>query len=249
MWRDAFCARSIHGELRNEIVRDVTDRVVPAAGRGRIAARDVAARFVDVLRRDDLSILTQAVDPSQSDGRAWEEFRGIVDRYDCVRIDRYEWSIVSQSEDRLALHLRLEGTAALKAAWRPERRLPRWWNIEARYADGAWRIWRAVTEERRLATAMAAAPSAAEAENIARLGAGGHDVDMLELLAMYASELESLRNSSRLEHALSLARDTGDVSTEIIVLRSDALLAQRSGWHAGHLQACRGARTHRRKPG
>ena len=186
-------------------------------------AHDVAARFVDVLRRDDLSLLAQFVDTTQPDPRAWEEFRGVIDRYDCVSIGRYDSTIVSQSADRLALRLRLHGTAALKGVWRPTRRLPHSWTIEARFAAGTWRVWRAMSEERRIAMAMAAAPTAADAETIARDAVNANDVDLLEVLAFYARELESVKDTSRLEHALALAQDTADVSTQVIALRSYAL--------------------------
>jgi CHAT domain-containing protein len=190
---------------------------------------DVAARFVDVLRSDDLARLGQFVDLTQSDLRAWEEFRDIVNRFDCVSIDRYEATAVSQSEGRLTLRVHMNGTAALKAAWRPVRALPRRWHIEARFVDGAWHLWRAVTEERRIGLAMAAAATAAEAESIAVEASEAADVNYLEVMAAYARELESRRDAALSEHAVAMARATGDVETEVIALRSVARMTGSGG--------------------
>jgi CHAT domain-containing protein/predicted negative regulator of RcsB-dependent stress response len=182
---------------------------------------ELAARFVEVFRADDLAQLAQLVDPTQPDPRAWEEFREIVNVYDCIRIDRYDWSLVSQSSDRIELRVRIEGTGALKAAWHPERRLPRGWNLEARYAGGAWSIQRAMTDERRIAVAMTNAPSVADAERIA---SDAQDLDRARLIALYASELDDAdADLDRFDYALSLARDAADLSTEIAVLRNYAL--------------------------
>jgi CHAT domain-containing protein len=178
-------------------------------------AQELAERFIDVLRHDDLSLLAKLVDPNEADPRAWEEFRAAVDRYDCFRIDRYDWSVVSASDDRIAVRMNIELTGELKAAWRPELRLPRTWHIEARRIDGVWRVSRVISEERRLAMAMAAAPSAADAECLA---AEARDVDPLMLVTKYAREISDSMNFPRLEHALALAQETGDVSTQVAVL-------------------------------
>ena len=183
-------------------------------------AEDVSARFVDVLRRDDLSLLAQLVDPEQTDRRAWEEFREIVNTYDCTRVDRYETTLVSESADQIALRLRIDGSASLKAAWRPERPLPRWWNIEARRSNGEWRLSRAITEERRVGAAMAVAPSASAAEEIL---AAARDVNVTSTILAYANELGSVGDFSRFDHAIALARETGDVSAEMLALRSRTL--------------------------
>jgi CHAT domain-containing protein len=178
-------------------------------------AQEIAERFIDVLRHDDLAMLAKLVDPGETDRRAWEEFRVAIDRHDCLRIDRYDWTVVSASDDRIALRMNIELTGALKAAWRPERRLPRTWHIEARRIDGSWRVSRVISEERRVAIAMAAAPSAADAECLA---AGARDVDPLLLIAKYAREISDSKDIARLEHALALAQETGDVSTQVAVL-------------------------------
>jgi len=177
-------------------------------------AQEIAERFIEVLRHDDLSLLARLVDPDEADPRAWEEFRVAVDRYDCQRIDRYDWSVTSTSGDRVTIRLNIELTAALKAVWRPERRLSRTWHIEARQVSGSWRVSRVISEERRLALEMAAAPSAADAECIA---AGARGIDPLVLIARYARELRELKRVARFDHALALARETGDVSAEINV--------------------------------
>lgn len=192
-------------------------------------SEDVAARFVDVLRSDDLARLGQFVDLTQSDPRAWEEFRDIVSRFDCVSIDRYESAAVSQSEDRITLRVHVYGIAALKAAWRPVRTIPRLWHVEARFVNGAWHLWRAVTEERRIGSAMAAAATAAKAESIAGQAAEAAEVNYLEVVGAYARELESRKDVALSEHAVVMARATGDVKAEVIALRSLARMTGSGG--------------------
>lgn len=183
------------------------------------AADDIATRFVDVLRHDDLARLASLVDDKERDPHAWDELRNLVDRYDCIRIDRYASTIESTAKEQIALRVELEGHAALKAVWRPERRLPRIWHIEARRVGTNWRVSRAFTEERRIAVAMVAAPTAFDA---GRLAASSFDVDVLQVIWLYADELSRGKDVARFEHALELARSTGDVSTEIDVLRAYA---------------------------
>jgi len=178
-------------------------------------AQEIAERFIEVLRHDDLSMMAKLVDPNEGDPRAWEEFHVAVERYDCQKIDRYDWTVESISADRIAIRMNIELTAALKATWRPERRLPRTWHIEARKVAGAWRVSRVISEERRLAIAMAAAPSAADAECIA---AEAKDIDLLLLITKYSRELSESNGGSRFEHAVALAVETGDVSTQVAVL-------------------------------
>jgi CHAT domain-containing protein len=182
-------------------------------------ADDIAATFVDVLRHDDLAQLANLVDDKESDPHAWDELRNLVDRYDCIQIDRYASAIESSAEGRIALRVELEGHAALKAVWRPERRLPSIWHIEARRVGTKWRVSRAFTEERRIAVAMVTAATVFDA---GRIAASSFGVDELQVIALYADELSRGKDVVRFQHALELARSTGDVSTEIEVLRAYA---------------------------
>jgi len=178
-------------------------------------AQEIAERFIEVLRHDDLSMMAKLVDPNEGDPRAWEEFHVAVERYDCQKIDRYDWTVESISADRIAIRMNIELTAALKATWRPERRLPRTWHIEARKVAGSWRVSRVLSEERRLAIEMAATPSVVDAECIA---AEAKDIDLLLLITKYSRELSESNGGSRFEHAVALAVETGDVSTQVAVL-------------------------------
>jgi pentatricopeptide repeat protein len=182
-------------------------------------ADDIAARFVDVLRQDSLAQLMSLVDEKQSDPHAWDELRNVVDRYDCMRIDRYESTVESSTEERIALRVELEGHAEWKAVWRPVRRLPRIWHIEARRVDTTWRVTRAFTEERRIAMAMVAARTTFDA---GRLLSASLDVDEPQVIRLYADELTRGKDATRFEHARELARSSGDVSSEVDVLRAHA---------------------------
>jgi CHAT domain-containing protein/predicted negative regulator of RcsB-dependent stress response len=182
-------------------------------------AEDIAARFVDVLRQDNLARLTSLVDEKESDPHAWDEVRNLVNRFDCMRIDRYEATLESSTEERIALRVELEGSAELKAVWRPERRLPRIWHIEARRVETDWRISRAFTEERRIAMAMVAARTPFDAERLLR---ANFDADEPQVIRLYADELTRGKDITRFEHALALARSSGDVATEVDVLRAHA---------------------------
>lgn len=183
------------------------------------SADDIAAKFVDVLRHDNLAQLASLVDEQENDPHAWDELRDLVDRYDCTRIDRYEATIESSTDERIALHVELEGRAELKAVWRPERRLPRIWHIEARRVDANWRVTRAFTEERRIAMAMVAARTPFDAD---RLLSASFDVDVPQVIRLYADALTRARELPRFEHARELARSSGDVATEVDVLRAHA---------------------------
>ena len=185
-------------------------------------ADDVAERFIDVLRHDDLQRLANLVDDRQRDPHAWDELRNLIDRHDCIRVDRYVSVIESNTQDQIALRIELEGQSALKAVWRPERRLPRVWHIEAHQAGGNWRVSRAFTEERRIAAAMVQAPNAFEAGRLAARFGSDQGVDPLQLISLYADEIALGKDLARFEHALELARSTGDVSTELDVLRAYA---------------------------
>jgi CHAT domain-containing protein len=185
-------------------------------------ADDVAERFVDVLRNDDLQRLANLVDDQERDPHAWDELRNLIDRHDCIRVDRYVSVVESSTKDHIALRIELEGQSALKAVWRPERRLPRVWHIEARQTGANWRVSRAFTEERRIAAAMVQAPNAFEAGRLAASFGSDPSVDPLRLISLYADEISLGKDPARFEHALELARSTGDVSTELDVLRAYA---------------------------
>ncbi|HEX6641179.1 MAG TPA: hypothetical protein VF215_08695, partial [Thermoanaerobaculia bacterium] len=182
-------------------------------------ADDIAAKFVDVLRHDSLAQLANLVDEQEHDPHAWDELRDLVDRFDCTRIDRYDSTIESSTNERIALRVELEGRAELKAVWRPERRLSRIWHIEARRVDANWRVTRAFTEERRIAMAMVAARTPFDAD---RLFSASFDVDVPQVVRLYADELTRAGDLPRFEYARELARSSGDVATQVDVLRAHA---------------------------
>jgi CHAT domain-containing protein len=225
--RGAFCARSIPGrrpEMRL-LVAAIFAIVLPlrAAFAASSPAQELAARFVEVLRRDDLGLLPRLTDQEETNPQAWPELSSLLDRYDCISVERYEWSLEPVPGEKLGIRVDLEGEAALKADWRPRERLPRSWHLEARRAGGSWRITRAATEELRVARAMVAA-TIPEAEQILDEASGE---DRLKAIAHYGAEIERAHldpahGRERFEHALSLARETADAPTEINVMRSYA---------------------------
>jgi len=218
--RYAFCTSSTPGSYRDSglFLATVLGILLPLS-LAASPARELAARFVEVLRHDDLGRLPSLVDEKQTDPQAWPELSSLLDRYDCIRIDRYAWSLESATENKLNLRVDLEGTSVLKAEWRPEEGLPRSWHLEARPFGGSWRVTRAFTEERRVARAMLAAATTREAEQIL---SATPDVDHLKTIALYGAELDLAGQGERFEHALSLAQGTADVATEIKVMRSYA---------------------------
>jgi CHAT domain-containing protein/predicted negative regulator of RcsB-dependent stress response len=181
-------------------------------------AEDLAARFIDVLRHDDFTRLPGFLD-EQTEPEMWTELTVALDRYDCISIARYDWSPEPAPPGRIAVRVDFNGTGRLKSPWRPERRLWHTWHLEARDVGGSWRLTRAYTEERRVSLAMMAATTAAEVD---RLAAEARDVDPLRLIAYYAYELDLASRPEPFEHLLVLARETGDLSTELKVLRSYA---------------------------
>lgn len=170
----------------------------------------------DVLRRDDLATLTTILDASEPDPSAWADLRDLIDRFDEIVVDRVEASAITATDDRLVLRLEIEGSAALKARWRPVRPLPRWWQVEGRRAGDEWKITRATTGASRVAAAMLAAPTKAKAE---RLLAEATDASRTEVIAAYASRGESSADLDRTEHAAALAEGIGNASTTIVALR------------------------------
>jgi len=205
--------------------------VAAAATPGEIIAR----QFVHVLRNDDFRELPRLIDDPQKDPRAWRELWEILDRFDCITVLRYEWSPISTTDDSLSLRLEINGTAELKAAWRPQRPLPRTWHIEARRVGDTWKVVKAITEERRVGLAMKNAGSTEDAECIL---SEARNVDTGYLLTRYALDAEHEGKLARTAHAVELARKNADIATEIFVTRRHLVLFSGSN----QAQALEGAR-------
>jgi CHAT domain-containing protein len=196
-----------------------------------IAARaaephEAAAAFLEILLRDTPAATGERVIANESDPDLLSDLRDLTDRHDCFAISGHTVSIVSETADAVALRLDLDAIALLKGT--PRRAVPlfRQWNIEAKRADGRWKLVRAQTEERRIAEAMAAAASADEAEAI--LAAATH-VDRVEAIELYSDELRQTGALERLDHALVLALSAGDRVLETFVRRAQLIVADGKG--------------------
>ena len=60
---------------------------------------EIAAAFVDLLRRDDLRTTLPGA-------------KGVIDRYDCIQIDRYEPKLLSQAAGVTTVEVHLHGVGA-----------------------------------------------------------------------------------------------------------------------------------------
>lgn len=184
---------------------------------------DVAGMFLETLVADDMGVIARTTADGGLPGPS-EELRETLDAYDCITVVRMDPVVVSATADHLHLLLDLHATGEKKADWRPVAPLPRWWHVEARPIDGAWKITRAMTEERRIAIDMAGA-SSAEAECMLAIAPAGLDVTRLTI--SYPYELEVFRKWDQLEHGVAMARAHANPFGEIIARRMQLLLFAR----------------------
>lgn len=177
-----------------------------------LAPEDLAARVVDLVVHDDLARLDAAVAQEQ-------DLRERLDELECISVRSAAWEIVLRTEDKLTLRVDLDAVGTTTAASRPEVRFPPTWYAEAERVGGEWRILRLLSDERRTARAMLAAPTAGDAECLF-----AEAVHPSRVVEQYADVIDDARRPDRMPHALALAGSLGDPRALIGVLRLDATL-------------------------
>lgn len=182
-------------------------------------AADIAARFADVVKRDDAAALAALAAPGGITAPEWAHSpRWLLDNYDRFELDRCE--VVAQesgADGRRFLVLELLGTAS--PSGRPDRRKPllRWWSLEVVPTPASWRIASAMTREDRLAsTLVAAAPAEREAAFTLPF------VDSSALLRAFAYAGEGEAGIALDRWVLDVARRRGDRRREATAMRSIA---------------------------
>ncbi|MEA2491540.1 MAG: hypothetical protein QOH21_3332, partial [Acidobacteriota bacterium] len=151
------------------------------------------------------------------------EARRIIDRMDCINMQRYDWSIVSRTADAAAIDLDIHGSMLPKAAGSPYIDFPRRWRLDLVRTDDGWKIEHAFTAERMVARAMRDAPSYAEAE---RIFLAASDVDTKTVLIEYADRLypDVAGDIDRADFARQLAFAHGGLKEQVFTIRAQAIL-------------------------
>lgn len=189
-------------------------------------AQQITDTLVEALRGDDIRALGTLTTGLQVPNYAFEDLREAIDHYDCIVVNRAEWTIESATEDHLTLRIAAPGYAAKLAEWRPIEELPRWWHVEARRFGETWRIVEVMTGARWTARCMLAAASEAEAERILEQSV---DVDRGLVVGHYTRDIKQQLGIERSEHAVELARALHDITAEVFTLRWRAALLALSG--------------------
>jgi len=191
------------------LLSSISASAAPAAQE---AAEVTAQLIAGVLGRDDLATFTASLDPSAPHPRTTTDLRDLIDRFDEIEIDHVAVSAAQLENDRLTFRLEMQGSAALKARWRPVRPLPRHWHVEARRVGEEWKILSAKTEASRVAATMLAA----DMQEAERILAGSLDANRADVIIAYATDAQ---NVERIQHGIALAEKSDDPSTTIVAMR------------------------------
>lgn len=146
----------------------------------------------------------------------------VLERHDCMVVERHRFTVVEESADRVRLQLDWIVHGRVTGLSRAEMVQPTWtWDLELTRQGEVWRIARADPRERAIAAEMLAAPSDDDRRRILERHRGADWPRVLRFVAWSAAD--AVEHADALAFALSFAREMQHVETELYVMRLVAL--------------------------
>lgn len=179
------------------------------------------ARLHDALLRDDPGLLPALVVQPESEPRALEDLRELIDYNDCITLGRFDWSVVTEAEDSARVRLDVHGFVFTKSEPRTRVDLPRFFHLDLQRGEDGWKIRRMHSAERRLGGQMARAASFADAEC---MFFADEEADPLRALVEYSDWLGGGRDAAVSTHARAFAEPLGTTFVRIFTKRVEATI-------------------------
>ena len=146
------------------------------------SAPDAGVAFIESLVADDLKQLRSLAASPQSE---LVSAVGVLEKYDCITIQRSEVDVVTQSDGAATLSVVVDGVGFTNGAVRRDEVLQRNWILELERVNGVWRIASAIPAEYLLAQELVAANTARRWEMLA----SSSDLDWTQV-AFHLASLE-----------------------------------------------------------